>query len=187
MSPTRRAVAKPADQSARRMRELERALAQLTTKAAPEDVTRRRAELVLAHLSRISIAVLVANDSGRYVDVNASAPILTGYTRSQLLKMAVWDLTPTPRRGLGHRLWREFLRRGRMRGDYQLRRKNGTVVTARYVAVANVLPGIHVSALVPRRKSVRTRKRAVQKKGRRGPRTIATGLPRLPLSRRSAK
>jgi PAS domain S-box-containing protein len=141
------------------MRQLERALAKLTTGAAPEDVTRHRAELVLAHLAEIPIAVLVANDRGRYVDVNAMAPTLTGYTRNELLKMAVWDLTPTPRRGLGLRLWREFLRRGRMRGTYQLRRRNGTVVTARYIAVANVLPGIHISALTPQRKRVSGQKR----------------------------
>ena len=151
MPPTRKAPARPTDLSARRMRQLERALARLTTKAAPEDVTRRRAELVLAHLAGTSIAVLVANDSGRYVDVNAVAPALTGYTRDELLKMAVWDLTPTPRRSLGLRLWRDFLQRGRMRGDYRLCRKNGTVVIARYVAIANVLPGIHISALTPRR------------------------------------
>jgi hypothetical protein len=73
--------------------------------------------------------------------------MLTGYTRSELLKMTVWDLTSTPRRNSGLWLWRDFLRRGRMRGHYQVRRKEGTLVTTRYVAVANVLPGIHVSAL----------------------------------------
>jgi len=34
-----------------------------------------------------------------------------------------------------------------MRGRYQIRRKDGAVISARYVAIANVLPGIHVSAL----------------------------------------
>jgi PAS domain S-box-containing protein len=163
MSAKRTAIPRAMDLSARRIRQLEQALAELTTTAAPEDVTRHRAELVLAHLADISIAVLIANDRGRYVDANARAPILTGYTRNELLKMAVWDLTPTPRHGLGLRLWREFLRRGRMRGNYQVRRKNGTIVTARYVAVANVLPGIHVSALA-RRTRVATQKRTVPHK-----------------------
>jgi PAS domain S-box-containing protein len=161
------------------MRQLERALAKLTTKAAPEDVARHRAELVLAHLAGTSIAVLIANDSGRYVDVNAVAPTLTGYTRNELLKMAVWDLTPTPRRSLGLRLWRDFLRRGRMRGDYQLRRRNGTIVMARYVAVANVLPGIHISALTPRRArtaSGRKRRAAVSDPSARKPRKKTAAL-----------
>jgi len=156
-------VSRPRDPSERQMRQLEQALARVATKAAPEDITRRRAELVLAHLADIPIAVLVANDRGRYVDANARAPILTGYSRNELLKMAVWDLTPAARHGLGLRLWREFLRRGRMRGNYQLRRKDGAVVTARYMAVANVLPGIHVSALARRSRVARSGRRVPRK------------------------
>jgi hypothetical protein len=44
---------------------------------------------------------------------------------------------------------RDFLDRGRMSGVYELRKKNGTTVRARYVAVANVLRSVHVSALSP--------------------------------------
>jgi hypothetical protein len=36
-----------------------------------------------------------------------------------------------------------------MAGRYALRRKDGSVVAAQYVAIANVLPSVHVSALVP--------------------------------------
>jgi PAS domain S-box-containing protein len=143
----RSATRRRPDVTASRIRTLERALARLTTKHAPEDVMRQRAEIVLAQVPGISVAVLIASDRARYVDANAAATLLTGYSRSELLQMTVWDLTPTPRRNLGLRLWRDFLRRGRMRGHYQVRRKDGTLVRARYVAVANVLPGIHVSAL----------------------------------------
>jgi PAS domain S-box-containing protein len=131
------------------MRQLEQALAELTQRRAPEDVLRHRAELVLAHVADVSVAVLVANDQARFIEANARASTLTGYTRHELLNMNVGDLTPEPRRGLGSRLWRDFLRRNRMRGRYQLRRKDGLILTARYVAIANVLPGIHVSALTP--------------------------------------
>jgi PAS domain S-box-containing protein len=130
------------------MRQLQEALAVLTTRAAPENIIRRRAETVLAHLAHVPVAVLVANNLGRYVDVNASATRLTGYSRAELLGMSLGDLAPDPpRHSLTLRLWREFLARGRMSGAYRLRRKNGTVVTARYFAAANVLPGVHVSAL----------------------------------------
>jgi PAS domain S-box-containing protein len=130
------------------MRQLQEALAVLTTRAAPENIIRRRAETVLAHLAHVPVAVLVANNLGRYVDVNASATRLTGYSRAELLRMSLGDLAPDrPRHSLTLRLWREFLARGRMSGAYRLRRKNGTVVTARYFAAANVLPGVHVSAL----------------------------------------
>jgi PAS domain S-box-containing protein len=131
------------------IRQLQRALALLTTLAPPEDVVRERAETVLSHLAGIPIPILIANNGGHYVDVNTAAARLTGYTRAELLRMSVWDLTPSPRRALGLRLWRAFLERGRMTGRYELRRRDGTAVRARYFAVANVLPGVHVSALVP--------------------------------------
>lgn len=135
------------DPSGRRIRALERALAQLVLDDAPEAALRQRAELVLAQVADLGVAVLVANDTARYVDANVAATILTGYTRSELLRMSVWDLTPAPRRGLGQRFWRDFLQRRRMRGRYQIKRKDGTVVTTRYTAVAHVLPGIHISAM----------------------------------------
>ena len=151
---------------ARHIRELERALSRLTKKNAPEDIMRQRAEVVLAQVAGVSAAVFVANDHARYVDANASAPMLTGYTRAELLRMHVWDLTPSPLRTVGLRLWRDFLRRGRMRGQYQIRCKDGVVVTARYVAVANVLPGIHVSALTTAALIRELTRRALQSRSR---------------------
>jgi PAS domain S-box-containing protein len=129
------------------MRALERALARLAMKDAPEVVMRQRAEIVLGQIAGIAVAVLIANDHARYIEANAAAAQLTGYSRQELMRMAVWDLTPPMRQRLGQRLWRDFLKRGRMRGRYQIQRKDGTVVAARYFAVANVLPGVHVSAL----------------------------------------
>jgi len=137
------------DRAARLMQRLQQALARLTTTAPPEAVVRARAGILVAHLRDIPVAILIANNQARYVDVNRAAIRLTGYRRDELLRLSIWDLTPDPRRVLGRRLWRAFLKRGRMRGRYALRRKDGRVVAARYVAVANVLPGVHVSALVP--------------------------------------
>jgi PAS domain S-box-containing protein len=114
-------------------------------------------------LSKIRAALLIANDRGRYLIVNAAAAKLTGYRRSELLQRSVWDLTPAIKQSVGRRLWRDFLVRGRMGGNYVLRQKNGRVVRARYAAIANVLPGIHVSLLVRQRptraSSPRTRAR----------------------------
>jgi hypothetical protein len=72
---------------------------------------------------------------------------LTGYSRGELLRMSVWDLTPTPVAAEGRRMWREFLDRGRMAGTYPLCRKNRRQVVADFRAWANILPGVHVSAL----------------------------------------
>ena len=131
------------------MRQLTRALDKLTVTAPAEAVVRARAEALLAYLADVPVAILVANNRARYVDANRQAIALTGYSRSQLISMALSDLTPNPNVAMGRRLWRDFLRRGRMGGRYPIRRKNGTLLKVDYLAIANVLPGVHVSALVP--------------------------------------
>jgi PAS domain S-box-containing protein len=139
----------PSSGPAATIRQLQRALDILTTHAAAEDVIRARAETLLAYLEHVPLAILIADNQARYVDANHAASVLTRYARAELIGLALWDLTPTPRRTLGRRLWRDFLRRGRMTGRYDLRRKNGTFVRANYFAVGNVLPGVHVSVLAP--------------------------------------
>ena len=148
------------------VRQLRQALGRIHTNTErPEETLRERAEAVLGAVREIPAAVLIANDRGHYIDVNAAATKLTGYSRTELLRLSVWDLTPRPRRDLGQRLWQEFLARGRMSGEYQIRRKDGQLMKARYVAVANVLPGVHVSALVPAGDRHTSTSRAVQRVG----------------------
>jgi PAS domain S-box-containing protein len=131
------------------IRRLERALADLSHRRSPEGRARARAETILAHLSRVPVAVLIANNSGRYIEANDAACELTGYSRAELMRIGLPAVTPIARDRLRKRLWSEFLARGRMAGRYQIRRKDGTIIVATYVAFANVLPGLHVSALVP--------------------------------------
>jgi len=150
----------PAD---RAIRELRQAVAHIQEEGGPWDrVLRKRAEALLARLRDVPVAMLVADNRGRYVDVNAAAVFLTGYSRGELLRRSVWDLTPAAQQARGLALWRAFLARGQMSGTYSLRRKSGRVVTARYFAATNVLPGLHVSALatVPLIKRLRAPARA---------------------------
>jgi PAS domain-containing protein len=90
---------------------------------------------------------LIANDRAQYVEANAAATTLTGYTRSELLRMSVWDFTPEPNRTKGMISWERFLRDGEQSGAYPLRRKDGTLVRTTYFATAHVLPALHLSAL----------------------------------------
>jgi PAS domain S-box-containing protein len=123
----------------------------------PEAAVRARAQHLLHSIATIPAAILVANNRGHYVEANQRAVRLTGYTRAELLRRSVWDLTPASRAGLARRLWREFLDRGQMDGVYQIRRKDGRLRRTRYVAIAGVLPGVHLSALVPYRTPPRRR------------------------------
>ncbi len=131
----------------RAMQQLQRALADVGERASSDRTIRSRAEALLEVAADLPVALLIANNSGRFVDVNARATKLTGHSRAELLRMSVWDLTPTPNAARGRRLWKQFLERGELAGIYALCHKTGRQIHADFRAWANVLPGVHVSAL----------------------------------------
>ena len=61
--------------------------------------------------------------------------------------MSVWDLTPLPNAPEGQGLWQQFIASGTQEGQYLLRHRDGRAVEARYVALANIAPGWHLSAI----------------------------------------
>lgn len=113
--------------------------------------TRVRARQIANSVEESVISVLVADDDARYVEANAAACALSGYSRDELLALTIWDLTPEQRVPQDRRLWDRFLRDGRFEGSYRIRRRTGETVTIRCAASANVSPGLHVSALAPAR------------------------------------
>ncbi len=92
-------------------------------------------------------AILLADDEARYVDANPAACALLGYKRDELLQMTVWDITPPTNRDLGREQWRAFIAAGRQAGEYTLNRRDGTTVEVDSRAVANILPGLHLSVM----------------------------------------
>jgi PAS domain S-box-containing protein len=93
------------------------------------------------------VALVIADDYGRYVAANEGAAELTGYDPDVLTTMSVADLTPEPQSTLREDLWNSFLAAGTQEGLFLLRRRDGQSVPARYFAVANIAPGLHLSAL----------------------------------------
>ena len=139
--------ARPTDAVSSAIQAVQAALAGIDRTRSSEVIRRREAETILARLADAPVAILIANDRARYVEVNAAAITLTGYTRSELLRMSVWNLTPEQNRTGGMILWEAFLRQGEQSGTYHLRRKDGTLVATTYFATAHVLPSLHLSAL----------------------------------------
>ena len=139
--------ARPTDAVSSAIKAVQAALAGIDRTRSADVIRRREAETILAGLADSPVAILIANDRARYVEVNAAATTLTGYTRSELLRMSVWNLTPEQNRTGGMILWEAFLRQGEQSGTYRLRRKDGTLVRTTYFATAHVLPGLHLSAL----------------------------------------
>ena len=109
------------------------------------------AEVLSASRQRVdaSVALIIADDSGRYVAANERAAELTGYPPSVLTTMSVADLTPEFEQPAGLDLWNSFIDSGMQEGVYVVKRRDGRAVPLRYVAVANIAPGLHLSALTP--------------------------------------
>jgi CheY-like chemotaxis protein len=93
-----------------------------------------------------SIALMAADDSAQYVAANGASTALTGYDPTELIGLSVWDLTP-PGAADARGLWNSFIASGTQEGRYSLKRRDGQSVEARYFAVANIAPGLHLSAI----------------------------------------
>jgi PAS domain S-box-containing protein len=94
-----------------------------------------------------NVTLMLADNSAHYVAAAGTARELTGYEPRELLSLSVWDLTPPPDAASGQGLWTSFISSGSQEGRYMLRRRDGKPVEAQYYAVANVFPGLHVSAI----------------------------------------
>lgn len=93
------------------------------------------------------IAALVANNAGLFASANTAASALTGYSLRDLQRLSMWQLTPNTADHEAEVLWRAFIAQHEQSGDYRLLVKGGRIIEARYAAVANVLPGLHLSLL----------------------------------------
>lgn len=121
------------------------------------DVTDRyhaEVELTKSRLRRKAIvdhaldAILLADDDGNFIEANQSACDLLGYSLAELMAMRVQDIIAEPiRPSDGDISWRRFLDAGLLKGSVRLFKKDGTPILADYSAVANVLPGLHLSIL----------------------------------------
>ncbi|WP_425615092.1 PAS domain S-box protein [Anatilimnocola sp. NA78] len=93
-------------------------------------------------------AIFLVTHEGQFVDANPAACEMLGFRRDELLATSIEEVlnveqSPTN----ATEFWEPFLRDGNQRGLMQLRRKDGAVIIAEFSAVANVLPGIHLSVL----------------------------------------
>jgi PAS domain S-box-containing protein len=90
-------------------------------------------------------ALVLADDEGRYVDVNPAACELYGLSREELLGKTAADFAP-PEFDF-EAAWSAFLEQETARGEFELVRPDGDVRIAEFAARANVRPGEHLSIL----------------------------------------
>lgn len=100
-------------------------------------------------LDTFAVAAIAADNTGRYVAANDMASEMTGYSRAELFRLHVRDLTPPMQKGEAGTLWNQFIQSGTQTGEYVLLRKDGTPLRVRYSAYASIAPGVHLSLLTP--------------------------------------
>jgi PAS domain-containing protein len=95
-------------------------------------------------------AILLADDSRRYVHATPAAARLSGRPLARLLTMRVEDLARgSDRQGVAE-AWNRFVAAGSMEGPYTIERPDGSEVAVRFAARANApWPGSHASLVVP--------------------------------------
>jgi PAS domain S-box-containing protein len=87
------------------------------------------------------VAVLVADERGKYVAVNQRACLMLGYTREELLGLHVADVA---RYSEADEEWSEMRQVGTRTGTSILTRKDGTTVEFSYVAGETTVAGMPV-------------------------------------------
>lgn len=90
-------------------------------------------------------AIAVLDDTGQYKDVNPAACELFGVSKEELLHRNVADFA---RSNAGFsQAWQTFLRRGHMLGEFYVYRPDGAKRETEFTAIANFVPGLHLSIL----------------------------------------
>lgn len=92
-------------------------------------------------------AFIMLDDQGSYIDVNSAACALTGYGRSELLRLKIVDLTPIATRANLIAFWPRFIESGMLSGENLLLRKDGSTVLIEFYAVGRIEPGVHFAVM----------------------------------------
>lgn len=90
-------------------------------------------------------AIAIADDKGQYIDANPSACELFGASREKLRQSSIADFAD-PTIDISQ-LWRQFLQRGQWSASFRLHRPDGTIRETELNAIANFVPGRHLSIL----------------------------------------
>lgn len=88
-------------------------------------------------------AILIVDEQGRFIDVNATACELFGTAKKELLGKRPSDFS-LPSYDFSSR-WQSFLQRGWAKGDFSLLRPDGLIRELEISARANFLPGKHLA------------------------------------------
>lgn len=100
-------------------------------------------------LNKSTSAMMLVDDDRYYVHVNEAACAMLGARPEDILGKRIEDFSAPGFRDQAPAMFAEFLRVKSLSGDYTLIDLKGNEVPCSYSASANVVPGLHLSILIP--------------------------------------
>lgn len=91
-------------------------------------------------------AIVIADDEGKYLDVNPYTCRLFGYTKEELLNMGVKDLKVASHKPVSE-LYKEYINKGVDQGEFHFYNKSGKLISTLYQAI-RVRQNFNVSIMV---------------------------------------
>ena len=119
----------------------------VTDKMKSQQVLRESQQRLSALFENAMDSIFLVNDSMKYVDANPAACELTGYSKEELLKMFISDISHPKKHDVAKRMWKMFIEDGKMSGEYTIERKDRQLIEVEFFAAANIVPGLHLSIL----------------------------------------
>lgn len=116
----------------------------------PRETESQAAERLRAAFERVGNPMVLIDDQRWCVTANAPACGLLEMVPEAVPWCRIDDFTSARDRDRVDELWEAFLANGTMEGWYQLPLPTGAVLPVEFSATANVLPGRHLSVVVPR-------------------------------------
>ena len=102
-----------------------------------------------AAFERSAVPIVMVDSHRRYVDLNRPARLWFRRTVDEMRKYAMEDLAPADQVVPIARDWARLLDAGCIAGHYQAENPGGGRVETVYIAVADALPGLHVTVFAP--------------------------------------
>ncbi|MDB4997159.1 MAG: hypothetical protein JWM74_4591, partial [Myxococcaceae bacterium] len=112
---------------------------------AAHDKLRERDQILRAIFEGSLDGMLLADDESRYVEVNPAACAIFGLPKSELLGRTIAELTAPD--NMGAAAGPALVDQDNVRGELSILRPDGTRCVLDVSAVANILPGFHLSVL----------------------------------------
>jgi PAS domain S-box-containing protein len=119
----------------------------LTARKQAEEALQEQRQRLQALFDNSIDAIILIDDAGNYIDVNPAVTKLLGYSREELLRMKIGDITPAGGKDAVREIWRHLVAGEPTHGVYPVEAKNGTRRVVELQTLGHVRPGLHYSIL----------------------------------------